>query len=404
MTKAQDPPHGGSSVDKQLENENGGFVQTYMDERGGPTGGAPRRRDGLPPGQAPAGLRPSEREVLRLRPLVQLGRRLDVPEPPVRDGRPRGGQAREHRARRSTTCTRSFRHLDGVKGVSWATFVHDVTPILWAVDNDYPFDHLLGRARGLVRRPFPAAALRRHVHPARGGGEAAQRLLDRPQLRRPAHRADAASSRRPQTTTTRRRTSPLGQALVLKVYDALASSPQWAKTMLVITYDEHGGFFDHVAATARTRPTTTRRSSAATACGCRRSSSHRWSAGAASRMSSSTTPRSSRRSCSASRARDKTIPDMGKRVTQRAAPRRSAHGAEAAPAGDPRALPARSPRRSTPYRKDATARAAHARRQRSAPPRRRSSPTSSTTTSPSRPSSIKQLVKEEPDRLTTFVP
>ena len=29
-------------------------------------------------------------------------------------------------------------------------------------------------------------------------------------------------------------------------YDALASSKQWAKTLLVITYDEHGGFFDHV--------------------------------------------------------------------------------------------------------------------------------------------------------------
>ena len=37
-----------------------------------------------------------------------------------------------------------------------------------------------------------------------------------------------------------------GQALVLAVYHALASSPQWKKTMLVITYDEHGGFFDHV--------------------------------------------------------------------------------------------------------------------------------------------------------------
>ena len=37
-----------------------------------------------------------------------------------------------------------------------------------------------------------------------------------------------------------------GQALVLKLYDALASSKRWAKTLLVITYDEHGGFFDHV--------------------------------------------------------------------------------------------------------------------------------------------------------------
>jgi phospholipase C len=37
-----------------------------------------------------------------------------------------------------------------------------------------------------------------------------------------------------------------GQALVLKLYTALTSSPQWSKTLLVIVYDEHGGFFDHV--------------------------------------------------------------------------------------------------------------------------------------------------------------
>jgi phospholipase C len=37
-----------------------------------------------------------------------------------------------------------------------------------------------------------------------------------------------------------------GQALVLKLYTALTSSPQWPKTLLVVVYDEHGGFFDHV--------------------------------------------------------------------------------------------------------------------------------------------------------------
>jgi phospholipase C len=37
-----------------------------------------------------------------------------------------------------------------------------------------------------------------------------------------------------------------GQALVLSVYHAITTSPQWDKTLLVITYDEHGGFFDHV--------------------------------------------------------------------------------------------------------------------------------------------------------------
>jgi phospholipase C len=37
-----------------------------------------------------------------------------------------------------------------------------------------------------------------------------------------------------------------GQDLVLAVYDALASSPQWDRSLLVIVYDENGGFYDHV--------------------------------------------------------------------------------------------------------------------------------------------------------------
>jgi len=37
-----------------------------------------------------------------------------------------------------------------------------------------------------------------------------------------------------------------GQKLVKEVYEALRSSPQWNETLLVITYDEHGGFYDHV--------------------------------------------------------------------------------------------------------------------------------------------------------------
>ncbi len=37
-----------------------------------------------------------------------------------------------------------------------------------------------------------------------------------------------------------------GRELVLAVYHALATSPQLERTLLVIFYDEHGGFFDHV--------------------------------------------------------------------------------------------------------------------------------------------------------------
>lgn len=37
-----------------------------------------------------------------------------------------------------------------------------------------------------------------------------------------------------------------GQSLVLKIYQALSQSEIWKRSMLVVTYDEHGGFYDHV--------------------------------------------------------------------------------------------------------------------------------------------------------------
>jgi phospholipase C len=37
-----------------------------------------------------------------------------------------------------------------------------------------------------------------------------------------------------------------GQELVFLIYNALASGPKWDKTLLLVLYDEHGGFFDHV--------------------------------------------------------------------------------------------------------------------------------------------------------------
>lgn len=39
----------------------------------------------------------------------------------------------------------------------------------------------------------------------------------------------------------------LGQEVIAAVYNALAQSPHWDRCLLVVTYDEHGGFFDHVA-------------------------------------------------------------------------------------------------------------------------------------------------------------
>jgi phospholipase C len=38
----------------------------------------------------------------------------------------------------------------------------------------------------------------------------------------------------------------LGEQLIHDVYEALRAGPGWAQTLLVVTYDEHGGCYDHV--------------------------------------------------------------------------------------------------------------------------------------------------------------
>jgi phospholipase C len=38
-----------------------------------------------------------------------------------------------------------------------------------------------------------------------------------------------------------------GQAFLSTILRALADGPQWSRSLVIITYDEHGGFYDHVA-------------------------------------------------------------------------------------------------------------------------------------------------------------
>ncbi|KAJ6823299.1 non-specific phospholipase C2 [Iris pallida] len=45
-----------------------------------------------------------------------------------------------------------------------------------------------------------------------------------------------------------------GQLFIKEVYEALRSSPQWNQSLLIITYDEHGGFYDHVPTPVRGVP------------------------------------------------------------------------------------------------------------------------------------------------------
>lgn len=39
----------------------------------------------------------------------------------------------------------------------------------------------------------------------------------------------------------------LGEVFLAQLYALLSASPQWERMLILVTYDEHGGFFDHVA-------------------------------------------------------------------------------------------------------------------------------------------------------------
>lgn len=45
-----------------------------------------------------------------------------------------------------------------------------------------------------------------------------------------------------------------GDLLVAEVYAALRAGPQWARSLLIVTFDEHGGYFDHGTPPAAVNP------------------------------------------------------------------------------------------------------------------------------------------------------
>ena len=62
----------------------------------------------------------------------------------------------------------------------------------------------------------------------------------------PTSRSSSRAISTTPTTTTRPHPSDAGQELIARVYEAIRANPElWASTLLVVNYDEHGGFYDH---------------------------------------------------------------------------------------------------------------------------------------------------------------
>ena len=58
--------------------------------------------------------------------------------------------------------------------------------------------------------------------------------------------ADLASTDSPETQEDPQDMNP-GEAWAHSVIEAVTQSPRWSRTLLIYTYDEHGGYYDHVA-------------------------------------------------------------------------------------------------------------------------------------------------------------
>ncbi len=127
------------------------------------------------------------------------------------------------------------RHLDDAK-VSWRWYSHDYVPMLWLIDPEY----------GLSDEAIPAYFDRKDVFghqsfldKAASGDLPAVSWIDPNFIDLTFGPAGSNDDHPPSDLHA-------GQKLILELFDAVAQSPAWNKTLLLITYDEHGGFYDHV--------------------------------------------------------------------------------------------------------------------------------------------------------------
>jgi phospholipase C len=125
------------------------------------------------------------------------------------------------------------RHLDAAN-VQWRWYSHDYVPTLWIIDPLYGVSGLpsyFDRQDPLGHRSFLQRAAK--------GDLPAVSWIDPNFVDLSFGPAGSNDDHPPSDLHA-------GQMLVLKAFHALARSPAWPKTLLIITYDEHGGFYDHV--------------------------------------------------------------------------------------------------------------------------------------------------------------
>lgn len=234
--QSHDPGHTGAAVARQLADNNGGFVAEYAERVGGED--AP-----LVMGYYNAGDLPIYDHLAREFAVCDRWF-ASVPGAtwPNRLYAMTGGADGSHDNRKPVPFydrVAFTRYLDAVEpAASWRWYSFDPA-LLRMVDEEYrPFGHDENFAPFDKRSPFER---KNFLDDAREGRLPSVAWID-------PNFVDFNVFLGPPGSNDDHPPSDVmaGQELVLRLYEALRQSPQWSKTMLVITYDEHGGFYDHV--------------------------------------------------------------------------------------------------------------------------------------------------------------
>ncbi len=231
FTKAQDPCHSGECVDAQVKNDNGGFASDYIETRDDPAAAEPVVVMGYYDGeQLPIYDFLARRFCVCDRWFCSLKGATFPNRLYAVAGRAAGSR---NNASPPVYHLPSFvRQLD-TAGASWRWYTHEVFATIWAVDRDYlpkTFDNV---------RPFSSPYRFDDFFSAASAGTLPNVAWIDPNFVDIGGAVGSNDDHPPSDVRA-------GQELVLRVFNALVQSPAWERTLLVITYDEHGGFFDHV--------------------------------------------------------------------------------------------------------------------------------------------------------------
>ena len=232
LTKADDPCHGGACVAQQVNNDMGGFVDNFAAQR--PQADSKGIVMGYYSG---ADLPVYDHLALEFCICDRWFSSVPGATWPNRLYAVAGQAAGSKDPKKIPIYDEpSFvRYLDA-NNISWRWYTHDVATLRFS-DGEYLLGHF-GNFAYFDRRSFLAP--RNFLDDAKDGKLPAVSWIDPNFIDVSFIGPSGSNDDHPPSDVH------AGQELVLKVYTALLNSANWSKTLLVITYDEHGGFYDHV--------------------------------------------------------------------------------------------------------------------------------------------------------------